>query len=272
VSLSWREQVFVALCPDRIVLLHLDRGGRRARLGKIVPCPPAAAREALWAPALAALRAILPEYTHSRAEVSLVLSNHFMRYQLLPWSDRIGGEAEEQAYGRYGFSQVHGEAAARWAIRLSGDGGDQPWLASAVDAALVAELERAVAEAGLRLRSIQPHLMAAFNRWRGQLRGDAVWFALAEPGRLCLALLRGGRWSDLGSFPVATDVLAELPDLLARQRLLADLAGQADRVYVWDPAVAAPAAGKDRLQWLRPRPIPGLPAGQSAPFQMAWPG
>lgn len=268
-SLSWREQLCVALSPEQVVLLHLGRGGRRARRGRIVPCPAAAADEAIWAPALRALRDILPEYARSRAEVSLVLSNHFVRYQLLPWSDQLGSEAEEQAYGRYGFSQVYGPAAEGWAIRLSGRGGDEPWLASAVDRELVAGLERAVAEAGLRLRAIEPWLMAAYNRRRGQLVGDPAWFALAEPGRVCLGLLRQGGWRDLACFPIAETSLAGLPALIERQQLLADVTDAP--VYVLAPAGEAKPDGEG-LEWLGQATISGLPANQAGPFQMAWHG
>ncbi|MDD4880628.1 MAG: PilN domain-containing protein [Gallionellaceae bacterium] len=272
-SPSWREQIAVAICPDRIELLHMRRGGRRARLGQVVPCPAATADEANWAPALRTLQAALPACARSGAEVTLVLSNHFVRYQLLPWSDKLGSEAEELAYGRFGFSQVYGAAAGGWTIRLSGQGGDEPWLASAVDSELVAGLERAVAAAGLRLRSIQPWLMAACNGRRGQLAGKPAWFALAEPGRVCLALLRKGRWRELACFALAADGLAELPGLLERQQLLADVAdapGRVDVLATVDAAEARPDA--PALHWLSPASIRGLAADQARHFQMAWHG
>jgi len=273
VSLSWRERIAVALCPDRVELLHMSRGGRRARLGQVVPCPAATADEAIWAPALRTLQDALPASARSGAEVSVVLSNHFVRYQLLPWSDRLGSEAEELAYGRFGFSQVYGQAAAGWSIRLSGHGGDEPWLASAVDSELVAGLERAVAAAGLRLRSIQPWLMAACNRRRGQLSGSPGWFALAEPGRVCLARLRKGRWRDLACFAMAADGLSELPALLERQQLLADEVDVPGRVDVLATVDAAEAKPDDpALHWLPQASIPGLPADQASHFQMAWHG
>ena len=41
--------------------------------------------------------------------------------------------------------------------------------------------------------------MAVYNDYRRRLQGRHAWFALLEPGNLCLALLQQGRWARVRS-------------------------------------------------------------------------
>jgi len=278
VSPSWRESVRAALGPGEVGLVRLGAGWPQVVEGRVVPCAAPAAADPNkpdgppWAPALAALRDGLAALDGRGGELTVVLSNHFVRYALLPWNEGLAGEAEELAYARHRFAQVYGEAAAQaWDIRVSPDGGG-PQLACAVDAGLIAGLDEAAAAAGRRLRSVQPYLMAAYNRWRRALAGPLTWFVLAEPGRLCLAALQGGRWHDLANLRADAGWAGALPGLLARQRLLAGLDGAPGRVCVYAPDAAAEQAlqqAGEAVEGLRLPPLRGLPAERAADLEMA---
>jgi len=95
-------------------------------------CDPAFGAEP-WHGALEALKGI----AWPRSRVTVVLSNHFVRYALVPWSDAIANAAEEQAYLRHHFAKIHGERAKGWQLRASEAPKGAPRLASAVDSALV---------------------------------------------------------------------------------------------------------------------------------------
>ena len=116
--------------------------------------------------------------------MTVILSNHYVRYLIVPWHDALEGEAEEQAYLRHHFAKVHGERAKGWTYRWS------EGLASAVDTDLLSELKSAKA----RIVSIQPELMAAFNRARGEIPREGAWLVLADDGRACVALYARGKW------------------------------------------------------------------------------
>jgi hypothetical protein len=99
--------------------------------------------------------------------VTLVLSNHFVRYAVLPWSDGLSTPAEEEAYLRHHFAKIHGERAKAWSLRASEAPRGALRLASAIDTALVEALKAAFPKNGkAKLVSMQPELMEAANRWR----------------------------------------------------------------------------------------------------------
>jgi len=174
VSRLFPEPALVTLSSDEVAL-----GTRR------IACDPGFGPEP-WQGALAALRSVqFQEWTR----VTVVLSSTFVRYALVPRSDALAGEAEEQAYVRHHFARVHGERAKSWVFRWS-------WaLASAIDRRLLEELQASFAPPGkARLVSVQPALMRAINRWRGEFPATGAWLVLAEPGRACTALHDGGGW------------------------------------------------------------------------------
>lgn len=156
-----------------------------------VACDPAFGAEP-WQGAVAALD-VLP--VQGPCKVTVVLSNHFVRYAVVPWSDALGTPAEEEAYVRHHFVKIHGERAKTWLLRSSESAAGAPRLASAVDAGLIEALGKRFPKGGkARLASVQPQLMSKFNEWRGLVPAQGAWLVLAEPDRACVALHAGGRW------------------------------------------------------------------------------
>jgi hypothetical protein len=124
-----------------------------------------------------------------RADVTVILSNHFVRYAVVPQQDAASPD-EELALARFHFARIHGERAKGWEVRLSGE------LACAMDTALLAGLKEIFSnQKGVRLVSVQPHLMAAYNRARRRIPRGGAWLLLAEPQRVCLARLAARGWA-----------------------------------------------------------------------------
>lgn len=176
------------LFPERALL---SLSGAEVTLGaRRIACDPGFGPES-WQGVLAALRSIqFREWTR----VTVVLSNAFVRYALVPHSDALAGEAEEQAYVRHHFAKVHGERAKSWVFRWS------ETLACAIDQRLLDELRASFPPQGkARLASVQPALMSAINRWRAEIPATGAWLVLAEPERACAALYTGGGWRSVQS-------------------------------------------------------------------------
>jgi hypothetical protein len=153
--------------------------------GRVLACDPDFG-PAPWQGALAALRGL--EFK-SRSRVTVLLADPFVRYAVVPWSDALATEAEEEAYVRHHFARIHGERAKSWALRWSGG------LAAAVDARLIEELRLAFPPRGrAKLCSVQPEFMAAFNRARGAVPASGAWLVLADAERACIALHVRGEW------------------------------------------------------------------------------
>jgi len=174
------EKLRVVLTPGEVLA-----GGRS------LACDPAAGPEP-WQGPVAALRTL--EWTKP-CRVTLVLSNHFVRYAVLPWSDGLSTPAEEEAYLRHHFAKIHGERAKGWSLRAAEAPRGALRLASAIDTALVEALKAAFPKNGkAKLVSVQPELMEAANRWRQAIPAAGAWLVLAEPERACIALHAAQGW------------------------------------------------------------------------------
>lgn len=177
------ERLRIGLSPAELTVVREHGLFRKTAEEQRIACDPAFGAQP-WHGALAALQTL-----ELRQRATVVLSNHFVRYALVPWSNGLDNAAEEEAYVRHHFAQIHGERAKAWALRWESAGAGAR-LASAIDRALLDELKKALP----RLVSVQPWLMAAINRWRGAIPKSGAWLALVEADRACIALHAGGRW------------------------------------------------------------------------------
>lgn len=189
----WRDRITVELAPHRVAWVRLGRGWRPGVVAKgfekMQPQPNAP----LWQAALATLQQMMLTEEWKNAEVTIVLSNHLVRYDCLPWNAAVKNDDEQLALARHRLTQVYGALAQSWAVRISPAGKGAVRLVAAIDEALLEVLKLAVSEAGLKLHSVQPYLMASFNHFAKAAQGDA-WFVAAESGRFVLALFREGVW------------------------------------------------------------------------------
>lgn len=226
-SLLWRNHLSVSLCAERLVL--------RANKAKTDTVPvQVRAGDAEWRAALEALPAALAGFRNF--EVSIVLADQFVRYALLPWSAAPKSEEQWLALARHRLGAVHGAAAAEWDIKLTETAPRGPRLACAIDRALVGELSAAAAAAGVRLASVQPFLVAAFNRLKSRLLGTpdggSCWLVIEEPGRLTLCFIQRGAWIAIRSRRAGRDWRAMLPEIIERERAFLALSEHCTRVLV----------------------------------------
>jgi hypothetical protein len=237
VSLWSHKSLRVVISPDQVAVLPLQdtlglRGQRRSfRDPRVRSCTPSSGGQP-WRAAVRELETALAEFTKGGAAATVILSNHFLRYTLVPWHAELADADEEQAFARHCFSKVYGNEAQAWELRLSHEAPEMPRLASAVDAELLSTLRGVFAGAAVPLRSIQPHLMAAFNGYRKRLPQPGAWFALLEPGNLCLVRVQRGNWMQLRSVRIGNAWREELPLILEREAFLADSPEVPHEVYV----------------------------------------
>jgi hypothetical protein len=256
-----------------MVLARASGGFRRRLVHKeIVAFAPSEPGMRLWQPALDALAAKVAAGALAKADVTLVLSSRFVQYAVIPWSDSLGSTEEELAFARHCFARVHGAEADDWEIKLGCATPGKPRLACAVEQPLIEALNACMEPLAGSYRSLQPHLMASFNRWRTRLGRRPAWLVVAEPGLLCLALLQDGCWQNVRTIKVGADWIGELPGVLAREECLADSATQCDEVLLFAPDAAQPLmleAGKWRIKTLLPTLLSGMVAGVDAPYSIA---
>ena len=199
----------------------------------------AAAPGSLTGPDFATLQAVLAE---AGGAVEIVLSNHFVRYQLFPWQDGLQNLREELGFARFAFTQTYGSAVDQWHIALSDEAPGQPRIAAAIDAALLEKLGEEVKKAGGELVSVSTSLVSAVDYWRSSFDShQPTWFLSYESGLLTLLLRDRKGWRWVRSRRVAEDGLAGWREIIADETLMLgeELAG--GRVLLFAPGCKLPA-------------------------------
>lgn len=253
-SLRWSEQLSVSLAPAVVGGALWRRGWSPQPARQVVlKCPSDGAAPG-WRPALEALGGWVREQRMRRVPVRVLLSNHFVRYLVVPWSSGLSRRDERLGLARHLFRQTFGEAAAGWSIQLASAGYGQAALASAVDDELLVALRAAFAQSKLECRNVQPLFAIAFNRFRAQI-GDDACLTVLEPGRLCCAIVRQGQWQSVLSARRPSDM--PVAQLIDRQLRLMALDPRVP-VFVFDPVGDDAAQGvngrcNERWHWLAPR-------------------
>lgn len=228
---SWRETYIAVLGGNRVGLCR--RQGREVEwLGS---CGFDADQQPLWVPALAALEQLLLERASAPASLQLLLSASHTRFFLVPWRAQISSTAELHAFARLNFDDVYGARGEHWQLCLSPEASGLPRLASALEAGVIPEALRVAASCGLKLVSIRPYLMAAFNHFRSELEAGDFLFVLAEQGRCCLLLAGNGCWVSVRTVS-GVDDSAALARVIDREYRLQQVSGAPiSRVYLHAP-------------------------------------
>lgn len=215
-SLLSRNPLRIGLCPDRLILAADRRGPRPGNVERDIILVESSPDSAPWQAAVDGLPSALALAGPAKPDVTCILSNHFVRYALLPWNAALKTEAEWLALARHRLASVHGNATAAWALRVSETGPNGPRIASATDQALIDALEAKSSGYGAHLVSVQPYLMAAFNGIHATM-DNFCWLVIEEPGRLTLALVVDGIWRVIRNHRVDAGWRSMLPEILERE-------------------------------------------------------
>jgi hypothetical protein len=259
VSRLLRDRFTAVIGTDRVVLARRPRGwGRTPELHAEVECVAPTAKAAVQA-----LTGLLSRPDIGAGELTIVLSNHFVQYLLLPWRAEVSQPSELAAYAAICFDETYGNDTGGREILIGRERAGSARIAAGIDAVLLHGLRSAVAASQLRLASIQPYLSAAFDRVRRSVGSRDFMFVLAEPARSCVMIASGGRWRSLRN-SAATARPHDIAHLIERE---AQLAGLADEGM---PPVFVHVPGNDALkvppcQGITPRTLP-LAGGAGDPL------
>lgn len=257
-SRLWADRLYVALAPESVVAARV-RGIVRPKLvsKSFAECEDP----------VEALRAAIGAVAKERLEVTVVLSNRFVRYAVVPFDPAISGADEELALARFHFARIHGERVKGWELRLSEGPHGAARIASAMDESLLKAIRACFPRGGrVRLVSLQPYLMAAFNCGRGAIGKDGAWLVLLERERACLALASRGGWQAVQSLRV--DGAGETwLELLERERLRS--AAASPRVALVHGARGAAETAQWKLLQLSLPRVDGYSPLEDARYAMA---
>jgi hypothetical protein len=226
----WRDKVRFVLCKDRLIVLHYQSGRRPHIISRQVF--PYSGSEPGWLPLLALLESVLKSQEWKAADAMVILSNHFVRFLVLPWNETLLSGAEKMALVQHRFDEVYGEVSTDWDFRLSEGAFGTASIACAIPLKLLDQLKAIFENSALKLKLVQPYLMTAFNACRKQLGKEPTWFVLAERDNICVGLLQKGHWSSIRLRHVVSDWFEEAMLMLEREALLATDGGKYNKVFV----------------------------------------
>lgn len=258
-SHSWRERLLIGLSPSELGLVHV-KGLLRPRVVSktVVACNPAFGSES-WHGAAAVLRDEAARFSADALDVTLVLSNHFVRYALVPWNDALASAAEELAFARHCFMKIHGERSKAWTLSLSEEASGAPRIASAIDTVLLDAIRACFPpDSRARLVSVQPGLMTAVNFWYRSVAQSGAWLLIAEPERACLALHGEGRWQTVVNTKGSYVMPEDWGELLDRERLRTSSAEGVTKVLVHAVDGIATSGPQGGLWQFEPLSLPAM--------------
>jgi hypothetical protein len=250
VSPLWRDEVAIFVAPRKIALARRTRG-MKPRLGSATEIA-VGGHFGDYGPALARLADVLTEPTWQDAVARVVVADPWARYGIVPWPNlRLDNEGR-LTHARYVLAESYGEAVSNWNVSLADTPPGQAYVACAMPAELKRGLEETLAGARLRLVSLQPQLIVAFNAWRHQLPPDDAWFVSLDEGSLAAVHLSQGAWDRVHMARLSQDWGIELERLRTFGRL--SRSGSTSRMLVdapvWMRAAQAARGASEDFEWL----------------------
>jgi Tfp pilus assembly protein PilN len=228
------ERLAIALCPDRIGIARKPAVWGRRPLSVLSIAT--GAEE--WQPALDALAGWIETEEGKVASATVTVSNRWARFALMPWSDEVGSEDEEQALGRACLESAYGDLNG-WTLGLAQGRYGQPRIVCALETAFLQRLRSILREHDITCRGIWPYFLPALRQAQPLLLAAVGFLAVAESETVVLASARHGRWHSLRSAR-STLSPATLVQLLEREPLLQGIAEK--------PALGVVAPGMDQAE------------------------
>lgn len=249
----WRDEVAIYVAPRKIALARRIRGIR--------PHVASATEIAVSghfgdvAPTLARLADVLTEPTWQDAVARVIVADPWARYGIVPWPDLRLDNDGRMSHARYVLAESYGDVVSDWNVSLAETPPGRAYVACAMPVPLKTGLEEILAGARLRLASLQPQLIVAFNAWRHQLPPDDAWFISLDDGSLAAVHLSQGSWDRVHMARLSQDWGVELERLRTFSRLSRSGSG-ALRMFVdaptWMRSMQVAQAASEDFEWLEP--------------------
>lgn len=121
--------------------------------------------------------------------LTCILAGEGVRYRIVPWSDELSRASQRQLLAEQCFCEAYGEVARTWTVRQHAVRHGAATLACAIDTPLLDRLDALTRARRLKLVSVQPSLMHAYNRVRRSIGSGLHWFVAVESGWNTLLLM-----------------------------------------------------------------------------------
>jgi len=283
-----RDELRVSIYPQQIKLQRLKRSfknGLKPQLvcKQVIDLPHRAEINHLeiksndandWQILAKYLKQALMDAKWQGAKPTVIVSNHFVRYAIIPWNAELAIESERQAYMRHCFTLAYGEPAKAWDLRMSEPSFGQSAIASAMNSSFLQTLHEVFAEAGMALTTVYPQLMLAMNQTIRQVKQQNAsmgakqalnfWLVTIHSQRVCLTLLENNSWRLVKNVALAANVSEQVTALIQREIVNCNADDETPVLLYW------PESKKDQpLKLTHYKVIYVLPHPLDKPYQQA---
>lgn len=207
-SRLWRDQLQVFFAPERVNLVRSLRGYKPQEIANIsARCSREPDRQH-WEPPLQQLATMLDDA--EKTEMTITISNHFIRYAALPPQDEITTPDELFAYANFRMREIYAERVNDWILSVSAWNPSSGAICGAISRDLLGRLQELAVRHRIKLKGIVPYLVFAFDQWHKIFDDQRAYFVLVEAGRFCIALLADNIWHGIRNQRILVNVEDEL--------------------------------------------------------------
>ncbi len=238
-SPSWRDQIHIFFASGRIDLVRIPKGFKAVPQPKISINFEANPNNSLWKIPIEQLTQLLEKENSvsslKGAELSITLSNHFVRYAVVQFQQGIKDAHEFFAYAQFQMREIYGDRIDSWDISMSDWDPKLGGICAALARELIQQLQALTVRFHMKLKQIEPYLTAAFDQWSRAINYQRFWFIVVEPGRLCALLFSNGGWKSIRNQRLLNSVETELLVLLEQEAIIATQREPVELAFIYAP-------------------------------------
>lgn len=229
---SWRKELRIALCPDKVIIAAFANGLRRKLVSQaILPVVPQ--NSADWRSALTSLERWLAENELGKADVKIQLSNCYVRFALMPFTEGVTDYAERLTVAGLLFESIYGEAAKQWKLTLDEAQYGEPCLIAAIDSGLAEAIDQVISSGRFRNASVQPYAASVLNAFGKQVEDGEGLFVVVDHGQAVLIDIREKKITGVRKVMLGVDQDGDgIINVLRREILISGLSAESARVYL----------------------------------------
>lgn len=153
-------------------------------------------------------------------QISLTLASDLVRYVVLPGHMIAMSSVEKRGYAEAAYREIYGATADGWKISIDDNAPTQPTLAAAIDMAFYEAIAQLCQKYQLKLSSVQPYLMTAFNTLFSSINKINASFVIIEQTRIATLQLQNGVCEQVQVEKLTSDWQTNLEQSLSRNQLL----------------------------------------------------
>lgn len=236
-SQLWRDQICVFLAPERLDWVHYRRGFKPVQLNKDTVFCEQIQNGSSWQNALKLLESHLTDVTN--AELTVILSNHFVRFVTLQPQAEITTPEEVKSYAAFRMREIYAERSESWDLSVSDWNPTTGAICAAINRDLMDRLQEITKRSEVKLKAVEPYLAAAYDHWQKQLNSQKSYFVVVESGRFCSAIVINGVWQSIRNQRVLSQDIHELAEELVaaldQEAVLLGNKEMTETVYVFAP-------------------------------------